>query len=320
MAPHSHFFAALSILLSLLACSANAQLTPTFYDRSCPKLQTIVRNAMVQTIKKEARMGASILRLFFHDCFVNGCDGSILLDDIGTTFVGEKNAAPNKNSARGFEVIDTIKTNVEASCNNTVSCADILALATRDGINLLGGPTWQVPLGRRDARTASQRKANTEIPSPSSDLSTLISMFSAKGLSARDLTVLSGGHTIGQAECQFFRSRVNNETNIDAAFAASRKTNCPASGGGDTNLAPLETLTPTKFENNYYRDLVARKGLLHSDQVLFNGGSQDALVKSYAANNAAFFRDFAAAMVKMSKISPLTGTNGEIRKNCRVVN
>jgi peroxidase len=58
------------------------------------------------------------------------------LDDKGT-FVGEKNAGPNKDSARGFEVIDTIKTNVEASCKATVSCADILALATRDGIALV---------------------------------------------------------------------------------------------------------------------------------------------------------------------------------------
>ncbi|KAJ8465349.1 hypothetical protein OPV22_027901 [Ensete ventricosum] len=86
-------------------------------------------------------MGASILRLFFHDCFVNGCDGSILLDDTAT-FTGEKNAGPNANSVRGFDVIDTIKSNVEAACPGTVSCADILALAARDGVVLLGGPSW----------------------------------------------------------------------------------------------------------------------------------------------------------------------------------
>lgn len=144
-------------------------------------------------------------------------------------------------------------------------------------------------------------------------------MFAAKGLNARDLTVLSGAHTIGQGQCQFFRNRIYNETNIDTNFATTRKANCPASGG-DTNLAPLENLTPNRFDNNYYRDLVARRGLFHSDQVLFNNGSQDALVRTYSTNSVAFFRDFAAAMVKMSNISPLTGTNGEIRKNCRVVN
>ena len=68
--------------------------------------------------------------------WLQGCDGSILLDDT-STFTGEKSAGPNANSARGFEVIDAIKTQVEASCKATVSCADILALAARDGVNLV---------------------------------------------------------------------------------------------------------------------------------------------------------------------------------------
>ncbi|XP_058773737.1 peroxidase P7-like [Vicia villosa] len=305
-------------IISLLACCTNAQLINNFYATTCPSLQTTVRNTMTSAIRNESRIGASILRLFFHDCFVNGCDGSILLDDTAT-FTGEKNAAPNKNTVRGFEVIDAIKTSVEASCNATVSCADILALAARDGVFLLGGPSWIVPLGRRDARTASQSDANSQIPGPTSDLSTLTTMFQNKGLTLNDLTVLSGAHTIGQGECRFFRTRIYNETNIDPNFATLRKTTCPVSGG-DTNLAPLDTLTPTTFDNNYYKDLVAKKGLFHSDQVLFNNGSQDSLVTRYSTNSATFFNDFAAAMIKLSRISPLTGTNGEIRKNCRLVN
>ncbi|TVU17371.1 hypothetical protein EJB05_33402, partial [Eragrostis curvula] len=88
---------------------------------------------MSAAIQQEKRLGASILRLFFHDCFVNGCDGSLLLDGAN----GEKFAGPNLNSARGFEVIDAIKKQVEASCKATVSCADILALAVHDGVNLV---------------------------------------------------------------------------------------------------------------------------------------------------------------------------------------
>ncbi|ESW21722.1 hypothetical protein PHAVU_005G094200 [Phaseolus vulgaris] len=311
------FFVALFIL-SLLSSSTNAQLSTNFYDKTCPNLQTIVRNVMEQAINGEARLGASILRLFFHDCFVNGCDASILLDDSGT-FVGEKNAVPNQNSVRGYEVIDTIKTNVEAACNGMVSCADILALAARDGVVLLGGPSWTVALGRRDATTASQSAANAQIPSPFSDLPTLTTFFAAKGLNARDLTVLSGSHTIGQAQCQFFRGRIFNGTNIDTNFAESRRSICPSSGG-DTNLSPLDSLTPIRFDNNYFSELVARRGLLISDQVLFNGDSQDPLVRTYSDNNAAFFGDFAEAMIKMANITPLTGTAGEIRRNCRLVN
>lgn len=272
---------------------------------------------MTKAVNRQPRNAASILRLFFHDCFVNGCDGSVLLDDTAT-FTGEKNAGPNRNSARGFEVIDAIKTRLEAACNATVSCADILAVAARDGVALLGGPTWTVPLGRRDARTASQSAANSQIPGPSSSLATLISMFAAKGLTAQDMTVLSGGHAIGFARCAAFRNRIYNDTNIDPAFATTRRTTCPATGG-DANLAPLDQ-TPNRFDNSYYQNLVNRRGLLHSDQELFNGGSQDATVRGYSTNPASFARDFAAAMVKMGNISPLTGTNGEIRRNCRVVN
>ncbi|KAJ3686347.1 hypothetical protein LUZ61_015511 [Rhynchospora tenuis] len=312
-------YKSLAILaLSLLVCSVQGQLSTSFYQKTCPKLETIVRSVMSQAITKEARMGASILRMFFHDCFVNGCDGGILLDDTAT-FTGEKTAGPNANSVRGFEVIDTIKTQVEASCNATVSCADILALAARDGVNLLGGPTWKVPLGRKDALTASLSGANSNLPGPGSSLSTLVTMFSAQGLSAREMTALSGAHTIGQARCLFFRNRIFNEKNINASFASLRQQTCPQSGG-DNTLAPIDVQSPTTFDNAYYVDLVNKKGLFHSDQELFNGGSQDKLVTQYSTNAALFASDFAKAMVKLGNISPLTGKNGEVRLNCRKVN
>ncbi|KAG6492558.1 peroxidase P7-like [Zingiber officinale] len=310
---------ALCLLALLAGCSTVAgQLSSTFYKKKCSNLESIVLSAMTQAVNNEPRMGASILRLFFHDCFVNGCDGSILLDD-NTTFTGEKNAGPNANSVRGYDVVDTIKANVEAACNATVSCADILALAARDGVVLLGGPTWTVKLGRRDATTASQSAANSNLPGPGSSLAQLRTFFSNKNLNARDLTELSGAHTIGQARCVNFRSHIYNDANINATFAAQLQQSCPSSGGDDT-LAPLDLQTPTAFDNAYYQNLVAQKGLLHSDQELFNGVSQEALVRRYSTGAAAFNADFAAAMVKMGNISPLTGSNGEIRLNCRKVN
>jgi peroxidase len=65
---------------------------------------------------------------------------------------------------------------------------------------------------------------------------------------------------------------------------------------------------------------VARRGLFHSDQELFSGGSQDALVRQYSTNHVLWKSDFVRAMVKMGNINPLTGTAGQIRKNCRVTN
>ncbi|XP_039060601.1 peroxidase P7-like [Hibiscus syriacus] len=308
------------LLLVVVLGSSNAQLSTNFYSKSCPNLLSTVKSTVSSAVNKEARMGASLVRLFFHDCFVNGCDGSVLLDDT-SSFTGEKNANANRNSARGFDVVDSIKSAVENVCPGVVSCADILAIAARDSVEILGGPTWNVKLGRRDARTASQSAANNGIPPPTSNLNQLISRFNALRLSTRDLVALSGSHTIGQARCTSFRARIYNERNIDASFAQTRQRNCPrATGSGDNNLAPLDIQTPTSFDNNYFKNLVNNRGLLHSDQQLFNGGSTDSIVRSYGNNPSSFNSDFVSAMIKMGDISPLTGSSGEIRKNCRRVN
>ncbi|CAL4911981.1 unnamed protein product [Urochloa decumbens] len=311
------------ILLLLLAAgtsSAMAQLSTGFYSHSCPGVYDAVRSAMKAAIAREQRMGASILRLFFHDCFVQGCDASLLLDDTAS-FQGEKMARPNNGSVRGFEVIDDVKSAVDKVCPGVVSCADILAIAARDSVVILGGPNWDVKLGRRDSTTASFSGANNNIPPPTSGLSNLTSLFAAQGLSQKDMVALSGAHTIGQARCTNFRAHVYNDTNIDGAFARTRQSACPrTSGSGDNNLAPLDLQTPTVFENNYYKNLVCKKGLLHSDQELFNGGSTDAQVQSYVSSQSAFFADFVTGMIKMGDITPLTGSNGEIRKNCRRIN
>ncbi|PNX74058.1 peroxidase, partial [Trifolium pratense] len=120
-----------------------------------------------------------------------GCDASVLLDDT-SSFTGEKSAGANANSLRGFDVIDRIKSKVERLCPNTVSCADILAVAARDSVVALGGPSWGVPLGRRDSTTASLSSANSDLPGPSSDVSDLANAFSKKGFSVREVVALSG--------------------------------------------------------------------------------------------------------------------------------
>ncbi|KAK9940939.1 hypothetical protein M0R45_017572 [Rubus argutus] len=298
---------------------ASAQLSSDYYYATrCPRALSTVRTAVINAVVKEHRMGASLLRLHFHDCFVNGCDASVLLDDT-SNFTGEKTALPNLNSLRGYEVIDTIKSQLESICPGVVSCADILAIAARDSVVSLGGPSWTVQLGRRDSTTASLSAANTELPSPSLDVNDLISAFSNKGFTVKDLVALSGSHTMGQAKCALFRDRIYNETNINSEFATSLKSNCPSSGSDD-NLSPLDVTSPVFFDNAYYKNLVNNKGLLHSDQQLFSGGSTDSQVTTYSTNPSAFYIDFANAMLKMGSLNPLTGSNGQIRTNCRKIN
>nr|AHL39177.1 class III peroxidase [Populus trichocarpa] len=305
-------------LLLIYTSSSSAHLSTDFYDKSCPQLFGTVKSVVQSAIAKERRMGASLVRLFFHDCFVKGCDASILLEDTAT-FKGEQGAGPNNNSVRGYNVVAKIKSKLEKVCPGIVSCADIVVIAARDSTVLLGGPYWKVKLGRRDSKTANMNAASKSLPSDTSTVSQLIKRFKSKGLSATDMVALSGSHTIGQTKCKTFRARIYNETNIDKSFATMRQKMCPLTTGDD-NLAPLDFQTPNVFDNNYYKNLIHKKGLLHSDQVLFSGESTDSLVRTYSNNPDIFFSDFAAAMVKMGDIDPRTGTRGEIRKKCSCPN
>ncbi|XP_057975432.1 peroxidase 9 [Malania oleifera] len=307
-------------------------LFPEFYQYSCPQANHIVMSVLERAISEQPRMAASLLRLHFHDCFVQGCDGSVLLDD-SPTIVSEKRSAPNRNSLRGFEVIDEIKAKLEEACPQTVSCADILALAARGSTVLSGGPNWALPLGRRDSRTASLTGSNRHIPAPNSTLQNLITFFNRQGLDKVDLVALSGGHTIGVARCATFKQRLYNQNGknqpdetLEKTYYHSLKSVCPRTGG-DNNISPLDLASPAKFDNTYFKLLLWGRGLLTSDQVLLTGngnGNFNAktmeLVRSYAEDEALFFHQFAKSMVKMGNISPLTGFNGEIRKNCRRVN
>ncbi|XP_048433281.1 peroxidase 9-like [Pyrus x bretschneideri] len=117
----------------------------------------------------------------------------------------------------------------------------------------------------------------------------------------------AGGHTIGFAKCLFVRQ--------------TRKSVCPRRDG-DNTPAPLDFVSPTRFDNSYFKLVLGGHGLLPSDQVLLTGNGRQAaeLVKTYAANESLFFQQFAKSMVKMGNINPLTGLKGQVRKNCRHVN
>uniref|UniRef100_A0A7N0UU32 Peroxidase n=1 Tax=Kalanchoe fedtschenkoi TaxID=63787 RepID=A0A7N0UU32_KALFE len=318
------------VLCGTMSLSTEELLLVDYYRETCPYAEDIVRREVEIAVIRDPRMAASLLRLHFHDCFVLGCDASVLLDDLGDV-VSEKQAGPNKNSLRGFEVIDRIKFLLEEACPYTVSCADIVAIAARDSVTLRGGPWWDVWLGRRDSLKASFDGANKFIPSPNSSLVTLISNFAQQGLNVVDLVALSGGHTIGKARCASFRNRIYNQSLEELHYDYYQRSTmfrrilgsiCPESGG-DNAIGPLDFRTPARFDNNYYRNLLEEKGLLHSDNVLVNEddeGEVRRLIWRYSEDQDVFFASFAESMVKMGNINVLTGHEGEIRRNCRFVN
>ncbi|KAI3731719.1 hypothetical protein L1987_62908 [Smallanthus sonchifolius] len=304
------------IFLLLLSLPCKAQLSTTFYDTTCPTALATINASVVAAVQNNGRNAALLIRLLFHDCFVQGCDASLLLEGSGS-----EKASPANDGVLGYEIIDTAKAAVESVCPGVVSCADILAVAARDASVAVSGPSWVVRLGRRDSPGSSAAEAATDLPRGNFNLQQLISNFQSKGLNEREMVALSGSHTLGQARCVRFRERAYNATNIDPAFATTLRANCPQTPpNGDGNLEPLDLQTPNIFDNNYFENLVASRGLLISDQALFDGGSSDSIVTEYVNNPGTFDSDFAAAMVKMSEITPLTGTSGSIRSVCTTAN
>ncbi|CAL8159828.1 unnamed protein product [Prunus armeniaca] len=327
----------LSILFAILlilcagAGYGEAQLSPTFYDEDCPNATSTVRAVIEDALQTDPRIAASLTRLHFHDCFVNGCDGSILLDNsssTSSTIDSEKAAFANNNSARGFDVVDNIKTALETACPGVVSCADILAIAAEESVSLSGGPSWTVLLGRRDSTTANRTAANEALPPPTFTLDQLKASFAAVGLDTTDLVALSGAHTFGRAQCQFFSDRLYDfnstgspDPTLNSTYLETLSALCPESGNGSV-LADLDPSTPDGFDADYFSNLQVHYGLLQSDQELFSTSGADTvdIVNSFSANQSAFFESFVISMNKMGNISLLTGTDGEIRLNCSKVN
>ncbi|KZV40318.1 peroxidase 27-like [Dorcoceras hygrometricum] len=314
------------VVVFILVQQANAQnLTEGYYKKTCPSLEKIVYDVVYRYVHHVPGFAAALLRMHFHDCFVRGCDASVLIKSTPNN-TAERDSIPNA-SLRGFEVIDAVKAAVEKKCRRTVSCADILALSTRDAVTVIGGPSWPVPLGRKDGRISVALEALLNLPPPFFNATQLIAAFAAKNLTVKDLVVLSGGHTIGISHCSSITTRIYNFTGIgdfdpalDPAYVRTLKRLCPPPKVNNT--VEMDPKSSKSFDVNYYNTLVQNKGLFQSDAALLNNSETNAYVRSHVASSSAssFFKDFADSMVKMGKIEVLTGSAGEIRLKCSVIN
>ncbi|XP_060167832.1 peroxidase N1-like [Lycium barbarum] len=295
-----------------------------FYSRTCPRAESIVQSTVRSHFQSDPTVAPGLLRMHFHDCFVLGCDASILIAGAGT----ERTAPPN-SLLRGYEVIDDAKTQIEAVCPGVVSCADILALAARDSVLMTRGLTWSVPTGRRDGRVS--RAADTSnLPGFTESVDSQKQKFVAKGLNTQDLVTLVGGHTIGTSACQFFSYRLYNfnstggpDPSIDASFLPQLRALCPQNGDSSKRVV-LDTGSVNNFDNSYFSNLRSGRGILESDQKLWTDASTKVFVQRYLGVRGliglTFGVEFGRSMVKMSNIEVKTGTNGEIRQVCSAIN
>ncbi|XP_052149162.1 peroxidase 2-like [Oryza glaberrima] len=303
---------------------ASCGLKVGYYYAKCPHAEEIVKNVVGAAILHNPGVGAGLIRMLFHDCFVEGCDASVLLDPTPANPQPEKLSPPNMPSLRGYEVIDAAKAAVEAACPGVVSCADIVAFAARDASFFLSNSrvAFQMPAGRLDGRYSNASRALDFLPPPKFNLGQLVANFAAKGLGVEDMVVLSGAHTVGDSHCSsFVPDRLAVPSDMEPPLAAMLRTQCPAkpSSGNDPTVVQ-DVVTPNKLDSQYYKNVLAHRVLFTSDASLLASPATAKMVVDNA-NIPGWWEDrFTKAMVKMASIEVKTGGNGEIRRNCRAVN
>eukprot|EP00268_Persea_americana_P042661 TRINITY_DN4270_c0_g1_i2.p1 TRINITY_DN4270_c0_g1~~TRINITY_DN4270_c0_g1_i2.p1 ORF type:complete len:331 (+),score=39.87 TRINITY_DN4270_c0_g1_i2:376-1368(+) len=322
--------ACLVVALSLcgFAQMGSAQLRQNYYANTCPNVENIVRGVVTTKFRQTFVTAPATLRLFFHDCFVQGCDASVIVASSGNN-KAEKDHPDNLSLAGdGFDTVIKAKAAVDAnpSCRNKVSCADILAMATRDVISLTGGPFYAVELGRLDGLSSTAASVSGKLPQPTFNLNQLNSLFASHGLTQTDMIALSAAHTLGFSHCSKFSNRIYNfasgspvDPTLSKSYAAQLQGMCPRNV--DPRVAiNMDPVTPRTFDNVYFKNLQQGMGLFTSDQVLFTDGRSKPTVNAWAQNSAAFKRAFVTAMTKLGRVGVKTGSQGNIRRDCSMLN
>lgn len=304
---------AMGLVAALLfpAATASSALSYDFHDNSCPNLLNMVYNAVDAARQEDPGVVPGLLRITYHDCFPQGCDGSILLTGPNS----EQDILPqNAGLQQGaLDLIESIRAKVHRACGPTVSCADITNLATREAVLQSGLPRYEVPLGRRDSIAPARRQDVEALPRPDFDVHQLVQSFRSRGLDETDLVALSGAHTIGEAGCGSFENRFSSEEINTNGFVKRLLDNCTVNAD---RRQDLDVTTPMKFDNKYFTNLYRGIGVLSSDMALLLDVNTRSKVKDFAGDQEWFFRQFSNSMSKLAHRQGAKGNNAEIRNHC----
>ncbi|KAG2566757.1 peroxidase 31-like [Panicum virgatum] len=317
-------------LLATAACAAAAapRLSPNYYRRSCPRVERIVSDVIAAKQRANPSTAAGTLRLFFHDCFVNGCDASVLVSPLSLSSGAPPERAAEINLSLPGDAFDAVvraKAALEAACPGVVSCADILALAARDLVGILGGPRFPVALGRRDSRRSDARDVEGNLARTNMSARAMVRLFAGKGLTPREMVALAGAHTVGFSHCGEFAHRIygyrgagglGHDPRLNPEFARALQRSCAGYRSDPTVSIFNDIVTPRDFDEAYYKNLPHGLGLLASDAALWEYPPTRVFAERYAGNRTAFFEDFASAMQRLGAVGVKTGRQGVVRRRC----
>ncbi|KAH7290533.1 hypothetical protein KP509_30G052200 [Ceratopteris richardii] len=297
-----------------------------YYDQQCPHVERTVKEIVEGLLLKDVTAGASLLRLVFHDCQVKACDASILLVDDPRNGVLSELHSPKNFGIRRLNFINIIKEQIERRCPGVVSCADIIVLAARDIVRSSGGPTIPVLTGRKDSKQAYKELADVIVPPADTTVDELLQIFTSKGMTIEETVALLGSHTLGVSHCKSFYNRLEPQLDksMSPALAEDLKLLCHGQKvvTNATNLlAAFNDRTNLVFDNQYFSDLAAGRGLLAVDANLASDPRTSQIVLRFSASEREFFNAYVTAFLKLTQAAVLSDhDDAEVRTNCSAIN
>ncbi|CAL0317242.1 unnamed protein product [Lupinus luteus] len=308
---------------------SHSRLSLNFYDHSCPRFHQIIEDIVTSKQISSPTTAAATIRLFLHDCLLpNGCDASLLLSSTPFSPSERDNDINLSLPGDAFDLIVRAKTALELACPTTVSCSDILAVAARNLLVMLGGPHFPVFLGRRDGTVSTSSSVTNHLPKPTMPMTQIVDIFTRRGFTVEEFVALTGAHTVGLTHCsEIFQNRsVDNNVNekyndgYNPRFAEGLKKACGNYINDPTLSVFNDIMTPSKFDNVYFQNLPKGLGVLKSDHGLYSDNRTRPFVHKFGEDQDLFFKVFARSMQKLSLLGVKTGRRGEIRRRCDQVN
>ncbi|CAI5528950.1 unnamed protein product [Closterium sp. Naga37s-1] len=211
-----------------------------------------------------------------------GANGSI-------RFRPEIDHGANKGLAGAIALLQPVKDAFPA-----VSWADLFQLASATAVEFAGGPVIPMRYGRVDSTGPEDCTPEGNLPDagPPSPAEHLRKVFYRMGLNDQEIVALSGAHTLGRAYAD--RSGWGKESTKYTKDGPGRP------GGSSWTVQWL------KFDNSYFKDVKAKQDedllVLPTDAVLFEDPGFKVYAEKYAADQAAFFKEYAAAHKALSEL------------------
>ncbi|KAL8139496.1 hypothetical protein V2J09_005517 [Rumex salicifolius] len=286
MASKKNLFTTLALVfvMSALISRSDGQLTSGFYNGKCgnTSVEQFIFNQVKIMMQSNPGLVGDLTRLSFHDCFVKGCDASVMLDGPNS----EKTAPENLN-LDGFDDIDTIKAAVEGVCPDAANVPGANILMT-DAIKALSNMGLNL-----------------------NDFVVLLGAHTVGVIHCNNF----------QDRLYNYSGTGKPDPTMDPALVQSLMSTCPSNLDGTQSQTFLDQTANSgdTFDTAYYNQILARRGVSKIDQRLATDPRTRYTVTTLS-HDSTFSVKFGKAMVKMTSFGVLTGTKGEVRKICSAVN